>query len=106
MKDHQIVDEEMFFNYKIKQSNTKITKKISLVKLQGNQCQENNNNSCTNQLVSCCVNNSHSKMVITIITCNIFVISPLVYQSITNGNLKFSLFLEALDLIITNLYPN
>jgi len=86
MKDHQIVDEEMFFNCKIKQNNKKITKKISLVKLQGNKCQQNNNsnNSCTNQLVSCCVNNSHSKMVITIIICNIFVVSPLVYQSIMN----------------------
>jgi hypothetical protein len=104
MKDRQNVDEEMFFNYKIKQNNNKIT----LVKLQGNRCQQNNNNnnSCTNQLVSCCVNNSHSKMVITIITCNIFVVSPLVYQSIVNGNFKNSLFLETLDLIITNLYPN
>jgi hypothetical protein len=27
MKDHQIGDEEMFFNYKIKQSNTKKTPK-------------------------------------------------------------------------------
>jgi hypothetical protein len=91
MKDHQIVDEEMFFNYKIKQNNKKKTKKISLVELQRNKCQENNNNnnnSYTNQLVSCCVNNSHSKMVTTIITCNIFVVSPLVYQSIMNGNLK------------------
>ncbi len=108
MKDHEIVHEEMFFNYKIKQSNKKITQKISLVKVWRNQCQQNNNNnnSCINQLVSCCVNNSHSKMVITIITCNIFVVSPLVYQNIVNGNLKFSLFLEALDLIITNLYSN
>ncbi len=66
--------------------------KISLVKLQGNQCQQdNNNNSCTNQLVSCCVKNSHSKIVITIIKCNIFVVSSLVYRSIMNGNFHYFL---------------
>jgi len=52
MKDHQIVYEEIFLNYKIKQSNKQKTQKNSLVKLQGNQCQQdNNNNSCNNQLV-------------------------------------------------------
>jgi hypothetical protein len=33
-------------------------------------------------------------MVITIITCNIFVVSPLVYQSIVNENLNFHKFIS------------